>query len=101
MMGEWRRPKPASAGLGCQMRDQMTYKKSAKFTKRGNAVGFTSGGDVVHGCYLPKSRRWVVRFGERPSLCDVRNQSFNTEREASAYAASMLDEAKSKELCWW
>jgi len=79
----------------------MSYASRAAFTKKGNAVGFTSSGEVVHGKYMRASRCWRVLFGEHPSQADARCQSFGSEREAAAYAASQLDEARSTELAWW
>jgi hypothetical protein len=71
--------------------------KSALFSKKGNAAGFTSAGLTVSGCYSSKAKCWRVWTD---LLCrDAR--AFSTPQEADAYARTLIDATKTSELKWW
>jgi hypothetical protein len=70
--------------------------KSALFSKKGNAAGFTKNGATVAGCYT-KAKSWAVWTDEQGR--DVRH--FCTPQEADAYARTLIDATKTSELKWW
>lgn len=72
------------------------------FSKQGNTAGFTTGGFPICGKYSRNAKEWSVWVDTGlGALTNSRRATFRTLTEASAYAAPMIDAAKTDELKWW
>lgn len=73
------------------------------FSARGNAVGFTAKGEVITGRKMKggKTSDWAVEIGEHFQLTNGMRRTFAKKPDAIAYAASLIDSAKTVELAWW
>jgi hypothetical protein len=72
------------------------------FTKQGNTAGFTTEGHPICGNYSRNGKQWQVWIDTGlGGLTNSRRRTFDTKKAAEAYAATMIDAAKTAKLRWW
>lgn len=75
----------------------------AKFSKKGNTIGFDAAGRSITGWY-GKDKAWhVAQTKEHMAeyLTNGTHKLFDSNAAATAYALTLVDAAKTAELAWW